>query len=209
MWPCYGVHIHITCGTPCLCTLSASESSLHQLDFFLEIFLWTLVSDMRLSVSLSLHNLLLICFCYLVSSCNAAHTLVVDVSSQHMYRRMASNSQALPPQSSPQKALIHGKSYIRSKTKLKWTFPKEFSDCQWLFRTPTHITSWCLAERKRRRRRKKMNNSEFQPLQVCHTKIGAKHHYISTADWGRLYISYSCTFRCQHCFPAIISPCKH
>ena len=64
MWPCYGVHIHIMCGTPCLCNLSASESSLHQLDFFLEIFLWTLVSDMRLSVSLSLHNLLLICFCY-------------------------------------------------------------------------------------------------------------------------------------------------
>ena len=34
------------CGTPCLCALSASafiDSSLHQLDFFLEIFLWRLV----------------------------------------------------------------------------------------------------------------------------------------------------------------------
>ena len=36
IWPCYGV-----CSIPCLCTLSASsfiEPSLHQLDFFLEIF---------------------------------------------------------------------------------------------------------------------------------------------------------------------------
>ena len=35
------------CGIPCLCTLSASafiDSSLHQLDFFLEIFLWRLVN---------------------------------------------------------------------------------------------------------------------------------------------------------------------
>ena len=24
MWPCYGVHLHITCGAPCLCTLLAS-----------------------------------------------------------------------------------------------------------------------------------------------------------------------------------------
>ena len=40
MWPCYGV-----CSIPCLCTLSASafiDSSLYQLDFFLEIFLWRL-----------------------------------------------------------------------------------------------------------------------------------------------------------------------
>ena len=35
------------CGIPCLYTLSASafiDSSLHQLDFFLEIFLWRLVT---------------------------------------------------------------------------------------------------------------------------------------------------------------------
>ena len=40
MWECYGVF-----SIPCLCTLLASafiEPSLHQLDFFLEIFLWRL-----------------------------------------------------------------------------------------------------------------------------------------------------------------------
>ena len=56
------------CGNSCLCTLSASafiEPSLHQLDFFLEIFLWRLVSvlfDMRfnLSVSVKLSKLMLV-----------------------------------------------------------------------------------------------------------------------------------------------------
>ena len=46
MWPCYGVHI--TVWHSCLCTLSASafiDSSLHQLEFFLEIFLWRLVQQ--------------------------------------------------------------------------------------------------------------------------------------------------------------------
>ena len=50
MWECMCISL---CGTPCLCTLSASafiELSLYQLDFFLETFLWQLVSlifDMR------------------------------------------------------------------------------------------------------------------------------------------------------------------
>ena len=37
-------------------------------------------------------------------------------------------------------------------------------------------------------RRKMMNNSDFQPFQVCHFKIVTSLHLaITTADWGRLY----------------------
>ena len=46
MWPCYKQSAYHCVGIPCLCALSAStllDSSLHQLDFFLEIFLWRLV----------------------------------------------------------------------------------------------------------------------------------------------------------------------
>ena len=51
MWPCYGVHVHITvCMALLVCVVyqpvhSCIETSLHQLDFFLEIFLWRLFSD--------------------------------------------------------------------------------------------------------------------------------------------------------------------
>ena len=48
MWPCYGMHITV-CMALLVCVLcqpvdSCTETSLHQLDFFLEIFSWRLVS---------------------------------------------------------------------------------------------------------------------------------------------------------------------
>ena len=59
MWLCYGVHI--TVWHSCLCTLSASafiDSSLHQLDFFLEIFygdLFLFFFDNALKISSPAH----------------------------------------------------------------------------------------------------------------------------------------------------------
>ena len=38
-----------------------------------------------------------------------------------------------------------------------------------------------------RKKERKMNNSEFQPFQVCHFKIVNTHCHYTTADWGRLY----------------------
>ena len=51
LWSTY----HCVHGTSCFCTLSTSasiEPSLHQLDFFLEIFLWRLVSVLEISFNL-------------------------------------------------------------------------------------------------------------------------------------------------------------
>ena len=46
MWPCYGVHVHITvCMALLVCVLCQpvhAQPALHGLDFFLEIFLWRL-----------------------------------------------------------------------------------------------------------------------------------------------------------------------
>ena len=63
VWSAYQYHcVH---GTSCLCTLSASafiETALHQLDFFLEIFLWSSYSAIAVlsplidTVSVSLQN---------------------------------------------------------------------------------------------------------------------------------------------------------
>ena len=77
--------------------------------------------------------------------------------------------------------LIHSASMIEKhwsyvtatlKTKSKSTTPREFPGYWWLFRTQ-HLRRYSARLVEER----KMNNSDFQPFQVCHFKIVTTHWY--------------------------------
>ena len=75
MWPCYRVHITVCMALPCVLSQpvhSCIGTSLHQLDFFLEIF----YGDLFLFFfdKISFFQLL----------CGATHILIIDVSSSHV-----------------------------------------------------------------------------------------------------------------------------
>ena len=100
------------------CIHACIEPSLHGVNFFLEICLW---SDLFL-------------FLIKIFLRSAAHALTVDASSAHVCI-MASNSQYTAPSVylPRKKSQALSPSYAQSEDQL--TISREFHDCWWLFRT--------------------------------------------------------------------------
>ena len=54
------------------------------------------------------------------------------------------------------------------------------------------------------KKKKKVNNSDFQPFQVCHFKVAPIHIANTTAGWGKLYKWLNVFLNASICFPAMI-----
>ena len=91
------------CGIPCLCALSASaftDSSLHQLDFFLEIFLWRLTCMYtKYGCGNVVECVLLACLCTLSAS-TSIHPRIhpyINFLSEIFFKFLVFCCYALPP----------------------------------------------------------------------------------------------------------------
>ena len=121
MWLCYGVHITV-CMTPlayvlCQPVHSCIEPSLDQLDFFLEIFLWRLVS-------------------------RAAYALAVDASSSHVcIDEWLLTASTLCPLSLPTKT-TSSKSQLHAQSKAQMNHPQIISWLLVAVSNATRITLW-------------------------------------------------------------------
>ena len=151
MWPCYGVHITV-CMALLVCVLcqpvhSCIEPSLHGVDFFLEIFLWRLVSVLFWLIN--------------VTRCRPRNCGWWVISAR-VHWRMASYSQyALPPQSSPQES-ASGKSQLHSKQSSKGPFPENSLASGGCFEHYTyHVMALGWLKKKEK---KKINNSTVSCL---------------------------------------------
>ena len=88
---------------------------------------------------------------------------------------------------------------VMLKIKLKRPILREFPGYWWLFKTQ-HLLHHGIRLFKEERK-KNMNNSDFQPFQVCHFKVVITHCYYyrrlrqAQAAWC------TCTFRRKHLFP--------
>ena len=163
MLPCYGVHITV-CMALLVCVLcqpvhSCIEPSLHGLDFFLEIFLWRLVSVLFDTCN----NLIFVTHCR-PRNCGW--------SARDVHWRMASTTSTHCPLSLlRKKAQAVSPSYAQNKA-LK-NIPREFHGYWWLLEHYTYrVTALGLAEE-----RKKEQFWLFRPFQVCLFKIVTTHCY--------------------------------
>ena len=125
MWLCYGVHITMLHGTfVCVLCHSYIEPSLHQLDLFLEIFSWRLVSDKFLSI------------CYVVPPINMQFVSSTHVCTDEWHPTCSQYT--LPPQSSPQKG-AGSKSQLCSKQSSKGPSPENFMIGYWWLFIMLHV----------------------------------------------------------------------
>ena len=106
--------------------------------------------------------------CYMVLPTNMQLILV------RTHQQMASNSQCtLCPLSLPAKKQVVSPSYAQSNAQKDHPHTENFLTIGSCFKHYTYrVTAlgWLKKER-RKKERKKMNNSDFQPFQVCHFKI--------------------------------------
>ena len=148
------------CDIPCLCTLSASaiiEPSLHQLDFFLEMFLWRLVSVLF----------------FLIKSYNkyfvkhASHTLAVDASSLHVASSLLAwcvilTDKWLPSTSTLCLLSLPTKKHKCAQSKAQmYPAPKNFLTIDGCFECYMSHFDAIVVEGRRRRRRRRRENEQF------------------------------------------------
>ena len=142
MWPCCGVHITV-CMAQLVFVLCQPVHSCG-LDFFLEVFLWRLVS-------------------VLFWLCCTTHAIAVDVSSLRTCALTNGIQQPVrsAPQSSPQE-ITGVRSQLHSKRSSKGTSSENFLTTGGFFEYYIHLL--CYGARLFEEERKKMNNSDFRSV---------------------------------------------
>ena len=175
---------------------SCFESSLHHLDFFLEVFLWRLVCSKFLSI------------CYAVPLMNGIQQPVQSAPPPSLLLKKVqalSPSYAKAQMDHPQRISWQAVCPSYTQRKAQMDRPQRISWLLVAILNATHIALWHYAGWKK----KKINNSDFWPFQACHFKIVYLLHIaITTADWGRLCRLLYVLLDVNICSWAMISPCN-